>query len=66
MIQYLNENIGETIDVQSYKLILQQDLVRDKKLCDYFMQEDDKPKYLIVSNRYNNELKEFKELENVK
>jgi hypothetical protein len=30
------------------------------------MQEDDKPKYLIVSNRYNNELKEFKELENVK
>ena len=66
MIQYLKENIGDTIDIQSYKIILQQDLVRDKKLCDYFMQEDDKPKYLIVSNRYNNELKEFKELENVK
>jgi hypothetical protein len=66
MKQYLEENLGEEIDINTYKQILQQDLMRDKKLCDYFMQEDDKPKYAIVSARYNSELKEFKELENVK
>ena len=66
MIQYLNENLGEEIDVETYKQLLQQDLMRDKKLCDYFMQENDKPKYAIVSARYNSELRELKELETIK
>ena len=48
MIQYLNDNIGESIEVQTYKKLLLQDIDRDKKLCNYFNQVDDKLKFAIV------------------
>ena len=66
MIQYINENIGLSIEAQTYKQLLQQDIERDKKLCDYFKQVDDKSKYAIVFARYSAELRELKDLENKK
>ena len=66
MIQYINENIGLSIEAQTYKQLLQQDIDRDKKLCDYFKQVDDKSKYSIVFARYSAELRELKDLENKK
>ena len=61
--QFLKENIGTEIQLDKYKIVLNNGIQRDKKLMNYFLQIKDREKYEIVLARLNNEIKEFKELQ---
>ena len=61
--QFLKENIGTEIQLDKYKIVLNNGIQRDKKLMNYFLQIKDKEKYEIVLARLNFEIKEFKELQ---
>ena len=60
--QFLKKSIGEEISIENYKIVLTNDINRDKKLLEYFYEIKDKEKYEIVLDRLKNEIKEFNEL----
>ena len=61
----LKTNIGSEITLDAYKNVLNNRIKRDKKLVNYFLQNNDKENYDIVFDRLNNEIRELNELKNL-
>ena len=61
--QFLKDNIGTQIQLDSYKIVLNNGIKRDRKLMNYFLQIKDREKYEIILARLKNEIREFKELQ---